>query len=67
MALLGIAGRDAFLRTPSGQTQLLREGAEADGIRLLRIGTNRVLIEQAGQKVELTIFAGFGGESLLPK
>jgi len=67
MALLGIAGRDAFLRTPSGQTQLLREGAEVDGIRLLRIGTNRVLIEQSGEKKELTIFAGFGGESLLPK
>lgn len=67
MALLGIAGRDAFLRTPSGQTQILREGVELDGVRLLRIGTNRVLIEHAGEKKELMIFAGFGGESLLPK
>lgn len=67
MALLGIAGRDAFLRTPSGQTQILREGAELDGVRLLRIGTNRVLVEHAGEKKELMIFAGFGGESLLPK
>jgi hypothetical protein len=67
MALLGIAGRDAFIRTPSGQTTLLREGGEKDGIKLLRLGTNRVLIEQAGEKKELMIFNGFGSESLLPK
>ncbi len=67
MALLGIAGRDAFIRTPSGQSTLLREGGESDGIKLLRLGTNRVLIEQAGEKKELTIFSGFGSESLLPK
>ena len=67
MALLGIAGRDAFIRTPSGQTALLREGAEKDGIKLLRIGTNRVLLEQGGEKKELIIFSGLGSESLLPK
>ncbi|MBN8247799.1 MAG: hypothetical protein J0L84_10190 [Verrucomicrobia bacterium] len=67
MALLGIAGRDAFIRTPSGQSALLREGGESDGIKLLRLGTNRVLIEQAGEKKELMIYEGFGGESLLPK
>lgn len=67
MALLGIAGPDAFLRTPSGQTSLLREGGESDGIKLVRVGTNRVLIEQTGEKKELTIFEGLGGESLLPK
>jgi hypothetical protein len=67
MALLGIAGKDAFLRTPSGQMSLLREGGEADGLKLLRIGTNRVLVELAGEKKELMIFEGLGGESLLPK
>ncbi len=67
MALLGIAGRDAFLRTPNGQMSLLREGGEADGLKLLRIGTNRVLVEHAGEKKELMIFDGLGGESLLPK
>lgn len=67
MALLGIAGRDAFIRTPSGQSTLLREGAESDGIKLLRLGTNRVLIEQGGEKKELIIFEGLGSESLLPK
>lgn len=67
MALLGIAGNVAFLRGPNGQTGLVKEGDELAGLKLLRIGINRVLIEQEGQKKELTIFSGFGGESLLPK
>ena len=67
MALLGIAGRDAFLRAPSGETGLVREGGELGGVKLLRIGTNRVLVEHEGQQKELTIFSGFGGETLLPK
>ena len=65
MALLGIAGKDAFLRTPDGQTGLLREGDELGGVKLLRIGTNRVLIEHEGQKKELMVFSGFGSETLL--
>ncbi len=67
MALLGIAGRDVFLRAPNGQTGLIREGEELGGVKLLRIGTNRVLVEQDGQEKELTLFSGFGSESLLPK
>ena len=67
MALLGIVGKDAFLRAPSGQTGLVNEGGELGGIKLLRIGTNRVLIEQAGEKKELTMFSGLGSESFLPK
>ena len=67
MALLGIAGNVAFLRSPSGQTGLVKEGEELGDIKLLRIGINRVLIEQDGEKKELMIFSGFGGESLLPK
>ena len=67
MALMGIAGKDAFLRAPSGQTGLVKEGDELGGIKLLRIGINRVLVEQAGEKKELTIFSGLGGESLLPQ
>ena len=65
MALLGLAGEDAFLRAPNGQTGLMRVGDELGGIRLLRIGTNRVLIEHEQQQKELTLFAGFGGEPLL--
>ena len=67
MALLGLAGSDAFIRTPAGQTVLLREGEENGGVRLVRIGTNRVLIEHEGQQKELTLFSGFGSETLLPK
>ena len=67
MALLGIAGQDAFLRAPNGQTGLLKEGEELAGVKLLRIGTNRVLIEHDGQQKELSVFSGFGSETLLPK
>ena len=67
MALLGIAGETVFLQTPSGQTGLLKTNEPLDGIKLLRIGINRVLVEQDGEKKELMIFDGYGGESLLPK
>jgi hypothetical protein len=66
MALLGIAGPDVIIRTATGQTGLLREGEELSGVKLLRVGTNRVLIEHEGQRKELTLFSGFGSESLLP-
>jgi hypothetical protein len=67
MALLGIAGNMAFLRSPSGQTGLVKEGDNLGEIKLLRIGTNRVLVEQDGQPKELMIFSGLGGESLVSK
>jgi hypothetical protein len=67
MALLGIAGNFAFLRGPNGQTDLVKEGDSLGSIKLLRIGINRVLIEDGVDKKELTIFSGFGGETLLPK
>lgn len=66
MALLGIAGKNVFFRAPNGQAGLLTEGEELGGVKLLRIGTNRVLIEQDGEQKELTVFAGLGGESLAP-
>src|SRR5262249_56008687 len=61
MALLGIAGNSAFLRSPSGQTGLVKEGDSLGEIKLLRIGINRVLVEQDGQQKELTIFSGYAG------
>ena len=67
MALLGIAGTDALLRAPRGETGWVKEGGELGGVKLLRLGTNRVLIEHDGQKKELMLFSGFGGETLLPK
>lgn len=65
MALLGIAGQCAFLRAADGQTGLAREGDSVGGLKLVRIGINRVLVEEAGVKKELTIFEGVGGNSLM--
>ena len=67
MALLGIAGNVAFLRASNGQTGLVKEGDNLGGLKLLRIGINRVLVEEEGKKQELMIYSGMGGESLLPK
>ena len=67
MALLGIAGKDVMLRTATGQTGLIRVGDELGGVKLLRIGINRILIEEGQVMKELTLFSGFGSESLLPK
>lgn len=67
MALLGIAGDTAFLRTASGQTGLVKVGDSLGDLKLLQIGTNRVLVEQEEQKEQLTIFDGYGGDSLLSK
>jgi hypothetical protein len=67
MALLGIAGNFAFLRSPNGQTGMVKEGEALGELKLVRIGVNRVLVEQDGKPQELMIFSGYGGESLLPK
>lgn len=40
---------------------------ELGGIKLLRIGTNRVLIEHEKEQKELMVFAGLGGELSYPK
>jgi hypothetical protein len=64
-ALMGIAGKDAFIRTPNGQTGIVKEGDELGGIKVIRVAVNRVLIEEEGQRKELTIFSGLGSESLL--
>lgn len=65
MALLGIAGQDVFLRAPNGQTGLVREGNSLGGVKLMKIGTNRVLVEEDGETKELMIFSGIGGETLM--
>jgi len=67
MALIGIADEEAFLRATNGQTGPVKVGGEIGGIKLLRIGVNRVLVEHDGEKKELTLFGGVGGESLMPK
>jgi hypothetical protein len=65
MALLGIAGKDVFLRAPNGQTGIIREGEELGGAKLIRVGTNRVVVEHEGRQQELMIFDGFGSGTLL--
>jgi hypothetical protein len=65
MALLGIAGNKAFLRDDNGRTDIVSEGETLGGLKLLRIGTNRVLVEHDGEIKELTIFSGFGSQTLL--
>jgi len=67
MALLGIADNDVFLRAPNGQSGMIKEGEELGGVKLVRIGINRVLVEEDGEKKELTLFDGIGGDSLMPK
>jgi hypothetical protein len=67
MALLGIVEQEAYIRATNGQTGPVKIGGEMGGIKLLRIGVNRVLVEQDGEKKELTLFDGIGGESLMPK
>jgi hypothetical protein len=66
MALVGIADEEAFIQATNGQISSVKIDGEAGGIKLLRIGINRVLVEQNGEKKELTLFGGLGGESLLP-
>lgn len=67
MALVGISDDEAFIRATNGQTGPIKIGGEMAGIKLLRIALNRVLVEQDGEKKELTLFGGVGSESLMPK
>jgi hypothetical protein len=66
LALIGIADQEAFIQATNGQIGPVKIGGEMAGIKLLRIGVNRVLVEQDGEKKELTLFGGLGGESLMP-
>ena len=67
MALIGIAGPDVILRGPTGQMGIIRVGEELGGVKLLQIGVNRALVLHEGKTNELTLFQGFGSESLLRK
>jgi hypothetical protein len=67
MGLIGIAGPDVILRGPNGQTGIIRVGEELGGVKLLQIGVNRVLVLHEGKTNELTLFEGFGGDTLLRK
>ena len=64
--LFGIAGNKAFLRVSNGATGRLAEGEELGGVKVIRITTNRVLVEHGGKTNELTLFSGLGSDSLMP-
>ena len=64
LALFGFAGNSAMLSLPNGQTVMVAEGEERDGVKVLKIDTNRVLLMHEGQQMELTLFSGLGSESL---
>ena len=63
--LMGIAGNYAFLRASSGAMGMVKEGDSLGGLKLLKVGINRVLIEEDGEKKELMIYQGYGSESLM--
>lgn len=66
MAVLGFVGNEVLLRTDSGQTDLVQEGATLGNVKILKIGINRVLVEVDGSQRELTLYNGLGGDSLKP-
>jgi hypothetical protein len=66
LSLTGIVDEEASIQATNGQTQWVKIGGEIEGVKLLRIGINRVLVEDHGEKKELTLFGGAGGESLMP-
>ncbi len=63
--LIGVIGERAMLRAPDGREDLVREGEELGGVKVVKIATNRVLIEFEGKKQELTVYSGMGSPSLL--
>ncbi|MDC0325319.1 hypothetical protein OAM01_01015 [bacterium] len=67
MALIGIAEPYAFLQTPDGQSGKVKQGETLRGVKVLRVGPNRVLVEHEGQTSELSIFSGIGSQSLMPE
>ncbi len=66
MALIGIADPYAILQTPDGQTGKVKQGETLRGVKVLRVGANRVLVEHEGNTSELSIFSGIGSTSLMP-
>ncbi len=64
LELLGLMGEYALLRTPSGETGRARVGESVGGVKVIRVGTNRVLVEHDGTTKELSIYSGLGSDPL---
>lgn len=67
IVLEGIGGGFAFITAPNGRSGLVGVGETFQGIRVLKIAQNRVLIEYKGEKSELNIWNGLGSEPLIEK
>jgi hypothetical protein len=52
MALIGIAETYVFLQTPKGQTEKIKEGESLNDVKVLRVGSNRLLVRHEGQTSE---------------
>ena len=63
--LQGIAADFAILEIPGRGVHMIRLGDEEEGVKVLKLALNRVLIEVDGVKHELTIYSGFGSDPLL--
>lgn len=61
----GTIGDRAILDIPGSGVRSIRKDEEQEGVKVLDISTNRVLIEVDGQKTELTIYSGVGSDPLL--
>lgn len=66
-SLIGIAENVAFIQTPSGSVQGIEIGQTIQNVKVIKIDTNRVLIEENGKQRELTIYSGMGSETLIGK
>lgn len=63
--LQGIGAEFAILEIPGKGVHMIRAGTEKEGVKVVAIAINRVLIEVDGEKKELTIHSGFGSDPLL--
>ena len=65
--LIGIAGDMAIIQTGSGGTKAMSVDETFQNVKLLKLDTNRALIEENGKTRELTLYSGMGSESLIDK
>ncbi|MBN2490882.1 MAG: hypothetical protein JXQ29_08540 [Planctomycetes bacterium] len=66
VVLEGIAHDWVFLRSPRGRAGLVRVGESLDGVKVLELGWNRVVVEVEGERKELVMHQGLGGGAPRP-
>lgn len=67
LSLLGIFGTEealgALLRTRRGDILRVHTGDEVENLRIAAIGSDRVIVEQRGKRIELTMPGGDGASN----